>query len=91
MTALAGERMIDIVGGWARNKPCICGSGRKLKRCCGDQEVVVNIYCRHGDQVIGYLHDSGGGREVAVMSACQECVGVVGRIVEESVGEGHRW
>lgn len=20
--------------GWMRNKPCICGSGKKFKRCC---------------------------------------------------------
>ena len=23
--------------GWARNKPCPCGSGAKFKKCCWDQ------------------------------------------------------
>ncbi|HEY3999857.1 MAG TPA: SEC-C domain-containing protein [Candidatus Xenobia bacterium] len=30
------DALREIVGGlWHRNEPCPCGSGRKLKRCCG--------------------------------------------------------
>lgn len=31
----AGEGVNDSMRGKNRNYPCVCGSGRKIKKCCG--------------------------------------------------------
>jgi hypothetical protein len=36
-TKLAGVEAVMMPPKVGRNDPCICGSGKKLKRCCGEQ------------------------------------------------------
>ena len=82
MTLPVGETVIDVVGGGFRNKPCLCGSGKKLKRCCGDCPAFLE-YCRHGYQMVGYARGSGRWRDLVVTSRCKECSDELARDLEE--------
>jgi hypothetical protein len=68
-----GVTLLDIAGGSWRNHLCICRSGRKLKRCCGTREVVLNEVCHHGDQIVA-LAPVDEANNVLIMSRCPECV-----------------
>jgi hypothetical protein len=57
-----GVTLLDIVGGSGRNCLCICRSGYKLKRCCGQREVVLNEICSHGDHIIAFASVVGDNR-----------------------------
>jgi hypothetical protein len=72
-----GITLLDIAGGSWRNHPCICRSGRKLKRCCGLREIVLHEVCRHGDQVV-VLAPADEANNLLIMSRCPECVDRLG-------------
>jgi hypothetical protein len=72
-----GIRLLDMVGGSGRNHPCVCRSGRKLKRCCGLREVILHEVCHHGDQIV-VLEPVDEGNNVLIMSRCPECVNRLG-------------
>lgn len=47
--AQRGERIFNLSGGWLsnplysgkiRNDPCVCGSGKKVKKCCGRDAII---------------------------------------------------
>jgi hypothetical protein len=84
-----GVTLLDIVGGSGRNCPCICKSGRKLKRCCGLREVVLNETCRHGDHIVAFASVVGDNR-LLIMSQCQECAGQLVARVRRDLGGGVR-
>jgi hypothetical protein len=76
-----GLTLLDIVGGSGRNCPCVCQSGRKLKRCCGQREIILHDVCRHGHHIAVFFASVVGDNRLLIMSQCQECAGqLVARI-----------
>jgi hypothetical protein len=75
-----GVTLLDIAGGSGRNYPCICRSGRKLKRCCGLREVVLYEVCHHGDQIV-VLAPVDEANNLLIISRCPECVDRLGTCI----------
>ncbi len=43
-----------------RNMSCICGSGKKVKRCCGQFIYVSNEWGRWATEFLRYVYDKTG-------------------------------
>lgn len=45
------KRVLKGRKNWMRNKPCTCGSGKKLKKCCWGKLAKTKVYERQKDEV----------------------------------------
>lgn len=65
--AARGEGIFNLSPGWVsnplhsgtiRNEPCICGSGKKVKKCCGRDAIIRDPRFNYSTQERHRLKDS---------------------------------